>query len=198
MDATHATDPNLVVHVRVVLGMVVSLGMARLLTGVAGFVQHPGREKPDAIHLLWVLSTLLLLLHFWWWEFELAGVKGWNFGVYVVVLYYAVVNFLMCALLFPTDLAEYKGYRDYFLSRRRWFFGLLAMGFLVDAVDTALKGPGYVASLGREYPVRIVVYLALCAVAAVVKDARFHLAFAAANVVYQVSYIVRRYDVLTG
>jgi len=197
MDVSHP-DPNLFVHVRVVLGMVVSLGMARLLTGLAGFVQHPGRQKPDAIHLLWVLSTLLLLLHFWWWEFELAAVKGWTFGVYVVVLYYAVVNFLVCALLFPTDLAEYQGYRDYFLSRRRWFFGLLAMGFLVDAVDTALKGPTYVASLGQEYPLRLVTYLALCVVAAVVKDARFHLAFAAANLVYQVSFIVRRYDVLAG
>ena len=197
MDVPH-TDPNLFVHVRVVLGMVVSLGMARLLTGLAGFVQHPGRQKPDAIHLLWVLSTLLLLLHFWWWEFELAAVKGWTFGVYVVVLYYAVINFLLCALLFPTDLAEYAGYRDYFLSRRRWFFGLLAMGFLVDAVDTALKGATYVASLGQEYPLRLVTYLALCVVAAVVKDARFHLAFAAANLVYQVSFIVRRYDVLAG
>ena len=197
MDA-HAADPNVIVHVRVVLGMVVSLGMARLLTGVASFVQHPGRERPDPIHLLWVASMLLLLLHFWWWEFELGAVKGWSFGVYAVVLYYAVVNFLLCALLFPTDLAEYAGYRDYFLSRRRWFFGLLAMSFTVDAIDTWLKGPAYVASLGVEFHVRLVVYLLLCAVAAVVKDVRFHIAFALANIIYQVSFIVRRYDVLAG
>ena len=195
---THAADPNVFVHVRIVLGMVVSLGRARLLTGVAGFVQHPGRLKPDAIHLLWVASTLLLLLHFWWWEFELARVQGWRFEVYLLVLYYAVVNFLLCALLFPTDLAEYAGYRDYFLSRRRWFFGLLAMGFVVDALDTRLKGAEYVAAMGLEFPIRLTVYLGLCGVAAVVKDVRFHLAFAVANLLYQVSYIVRRYDVLAG
>jgi len=197
MDA-HAADPNVFVHVRVVLGMVVSLGMARLLTGVAGFVQHPGRLRPDAIHLLWVASTLLLLLHFWWWEYELARVQGWRFEVYLLVLYYAVVNFLLCALLFPTDLAEYAGYRDYFLSRRRWFFGLLAMGFVVDALDTRLKGAEYVAAMGLEFPLRLGGYLVLCLVAAIVKDVRFHLAFAVANLLYQVSYIVRRYDVLAG
>ena len=198
MTTEHVGDPNLFAHVRVVLGMVVSLGMARLLTGLAGFVQHPGRQKPDAIHLLWVTSTLLLLLHFWWWEFELGRLPGWRFEVYFLVLYYAVVNFLLCALLFPTDLDEYKGYRDYFLSRRQWFFGLLAMGYVIDLVDTWLKGPAHVASLGIELQVRAVVYLVLCLAAALSRDARFHLAFAVANIVYQVSFILRRYDVLSG
>jgi hypothetical protein len=194
----HTADPNLFAHVRVVLGMVVSLGMARLLTGVAGFVQHPGRQKPDAIHLLWVTSTLLLLLHFWWWEFELGHMPGWRFEVYFLVLYYAVVNFLLCALLFPTDLNDYTGYRDYFLSRRRWFFGLLAMGYAIDLADTWLKGPAHVASLGAEVWVRAGVYLALCLAAALSRSTRFHLAFAVANLLYQVSFILRRYDVLNG
>ncbi|MNU05640.1 hypothetical protein D3C72_2505180 [compost metagenome] len=52
--------------------------------------------------------------------------------------------------------------------------------------------------MGLEFPIRLTVYLGLCGVAAVVKDVRFHLAFAVANLLYQVSYIVRRYDVLAG
>ncbi|MEY4562993.1 MAG: hypothetical protein RLZZ618_2270 [Pseudomonadota bacterium] len=189
-------DPALFAHVRVVLGMVVSLGIARLLSGVAVFVQHPGRQKPDAIHLLWVFSTLLLLLHFWWWEFDLAHLPTWRFEFFFLVLYYAVINFLLCALLFPNDLNEYAGYRDYLLSRRRWFFGLLAMGYAVDVIDTMLKGSEHLAQLGPEYPLRIGVYLLLCLVAAITRNERFHLGFAAANLAYQISFIIRRYDLI--
>jgi hypothetical protein len=33
--------------------------------------------------------------------------------------------FLLCSLIFPTEISEYDGYADYFLSRRAWFFSLL-------------------------------------------------------------------------
>jgi hypothetical protein len=38
-------DPQIFSHIRVVMGMVISLSMARLLTGLALFVQHPGKTK---------------------------------------------------------------------------------------------------------------------------------------------------------
>jgi hypothetical protein len=53
----HARDPALVFHVKVALGMVVSLGVARVLTGMARFVQHPSRHKPDALQLSWILRS---------------------------------------------------------------------------------------------------------------------------------------------
>ena len=61
----HTTpDPAIFGHVRVVIGMVVSLGVARLLTGVAGLVQHPGKVKAYPVHLAWAGFLLLFLLHF--------------------------------------------------------------------------------------------------------------------------------------
>ena len=191
-----STDPNLFAHVRVALGMVVGLGVARLLSGLARFVAHPGRQRVDAVHLLWVLSTLLLLLHFWWWEFALTHLRAWHFSIYLFVAAYAALAYLLCALLFPDDLDEYAGYRDYFMSRRRWFFGLLALTFVFDAVDTWIKGPAHWQAQGLEYPLRIAVYLLLCGVAARSGSLRFHLAFAVANLIYQVSWILRLYDVL--
>ncbi|WP_234841668.1 hypothetical protein [Sinorhizobium meliloti] len=38
-------DPAIFSHIRVVMGMVISLSLARLLSGVALFVQHPGKTK---------------------------------------------------------------------------------------------------------------------------------------------------------
>jgi hypothetical protein len=54
MDPTAAAE--LFPHVRIVLGMVIGLGITRLLLGAAALIQHPRRAKLSAIHLLWAGS----------------------------------------------------------------------------------------------------------------------------------------------
>jgi hypothetical protein len=56
--------------------------------------------------------------------------------------------YFLSALLFPQDLDEYKGYQDYFLSRRRWFFGFAALTESLDVIDTLIKGEAHLRSLG--------------------------------------------------
>lgn len=190
-----APDPSVFIHIKVAIGMVVGLAIASVLTGAARFVQHPDRHKPDWIHLAWALSMLLSMLHFWWWEYRLATV-AWRFELYLFVMGFAILYYFMCALLFPTDINEYRGYGDYFISRRRWFFVLLAVSMVFDAVDSLLKGHEHFAGFGAEYPVRIAAYLLLAALAAWTPSLRFHAAFAACNLAYQVSWILRSFDVL--
>ena len=69
-----------------------------------------------------------------------------------------VVLFLLCTLLFPDDLAEYAGWRDYFQSRRSWFFGIMAVLYVIDFVDTLIKGRRYYHHFGIEYPIRNLAY----------------------------------------
>lgn len=126
--AAQAVDPSLFTYLRMVLSMVVSLGMARLLSGAARIVQHPGRTPLYWVHLLWGVSMLLTLA--------------------------------------------------------------------ADVLDTAIKGGAYLQAQGTEYLVRVAVYVVLCGAAAFVRSARFHAMFAVGNLVYQMSWILRIYDVL--
>ena len=188
-------DPAVFLHVRVAIGMVVGLAIASVLSGVARFVQHPKRHKPDWIHLAWALAMLLSLVHFWWWEYWLTVVT-WRFEFYLFVISFAILYYFMCALLFPSDINEYRDWREYFMSRRRWFFILWAVAIVFDATDTLLKGRAHFESFGIEYPIQIGVYLVLAGVAAWTPNRRFHAAFAAGNLLYQLSWILRRFDVL--
>ena len=196
METVSAVDPNIFAHLRIVISMVVSLGIARLMTGLARFVAHPGRTATWWVHLTWVASMLLMLIHFWWWEFSLTHLAEWTFGTYAFVVGYAALYFFLCAILFPDDLTDYAGYRDYFLSRRAWFFGLLALAFLGDGADTLIKGRDYWQGMTAEYPIRLASYVVLCLVACVVRNAGFHAAFGVLNLIYQVSWIVREYGQL--
>ncbi|MCF3639887.1 hypothetical protein LXM94_07885 [Rhizobium sp. TRM95111] len=193
-------DPALFGHVRIVIGMVVSLSLARLLTGLALFVQHPGRNRVYWIHLGWVLSLFLFILHFWWWEFRLQT-QVIGFGIYLFLICFGCLFFFLSVLLLPTSIEDYSGYEHYFMSRRRWFFGLLALAYAVDLVDTAIKGADYFRAtyfepFGYEYPLRNVSYILLCCIAAATANRRFHAAFVVGGLVYQVIWIFRAFDLL--
>jgi len=193
---TYATTTDIFLHIRVVLGIILGLSVARLLNGLSRFVQHPGRDRVYLVHLGWVLSMLLMLVHFWWWEFWFFSVPVWTFLMYFFLISYAILLFLLCALLFPDDIAEYAGYEAFFISRRRWFFGILGVTFVFDLIDTLMKGEAHFALYGIEYFIRVPAYVILCVVAMITTNRRFHAIFVAASLVYQVSWILRLFETL--
>lgn len=180
-------------HIRMVMGFILSLSIAHLLKGTVKFVQHPGREKPYWIHLSWVFYIFILLVHFWWWEIPLHVIKRWTFPEYIFFVFFIVNFFVLCALLYPDDLKDYNGYQDYFFSRRKWFFGVLAFSFVTDVIDTLLKGPEYLQHLGVEYPIRNILHLVLCLLAIRITNRTFHGVLVIAFIVYEMSYILRLY-----
>jgi arsenate reductase len=140
-------------YVMVLASIIIGLGMTHLLYGIAQFAQHPDREKPYWVHLVWVAGAFFQAIFWWWWEFRLSANTNWTFGLYLFVLLYAFIIYLRCALLFPPDLEGYEGYRGYFYSRRGWLFGTALAQVFVDLGDTLFKGWAHFASLGFGYPI---------------------------------------------
>lgn len=183
-------------YVSVLTSIIVGLGIAHLLKGVATIVQHPGRARVYWVHLLWVAFMFFQAIFFWWWEFALESLVQWTFQIYLFVLFYAFIIYMLCALLFPQDLEGYSGYEDYFMSRRAWFLGLLTIFFLIDLWDTWLKGAEYFASLGVEYPITQALMIAGCLVGIATANRRFHASFALIILVYQVFSAFWNYDTM--
>jgi hypothetical protein len=189
MDPGNAAQ--LFTHLRILMGTVIGLGMGRLLIGFAGIIQHPGRARLSATHLIWAASILITLVHFWWWEFALFTVTSWTFGAFIFLIAYCTALFMLCVLLFPDDIKEYDGYEDFFMSRRAWFFGFFAATVIFDIFDSSLKGWDYLQSFDVEYAIAVPVSLALCVIAMITRNRRFHLIFAIMQVLYQLSWIIR-------
>jgi hypothetical protein len=198
MEASHVLEPAnsalIFLHLRVVIGIVVGLSITRLLSGLASFIQHPRSSRVFPTHLGWALTLLLMVVHFWWWEFRLSDISHWSFHLYFFVVFYAVLFFLLCALLFPDSTDDYSGYESYFFSRRRWFFGILALNFSTDMVDTLVKGRAHFEALGLEYPIRNGTLVLLCLVAMSVRNRLFHAAFMIGTFFYQLSWVIRDLD----
>ena len=187
---------NMFEYVMVLASIIIGLGLANLLQGVATIAQHPTRKKPYWVHLVWVAYAFILTVFWWWWEFAFHNARGWTFELYLFVLGYAFVMYLICALVFPSDIDEYRDFKDYFYARRAWFFGLQLVYLSIDFLDSWLKGPTHFFSLGVEYIVASLLQMVLCGVAIFTRNERFHAVFAVAMLLYQVSWASRLYGTL--
>ncbi|MCK9540139.1 hypothetical protein [Dokdonella sp.] len=188
---TAETTAGLFPHIRIVMGMVVGLGISKLLTGFAGLVQHPGRYRLSVVHLLWAGSILIELVLFWWWEFALSKLPEWNFGTFLFLIIYTITLFLMAALLFPERIDEYGGYEAYLMRRRYWFFGLLGATFVLDTIDTMIKGVDYWSHLSVDFVIQIPFGIALCIIACATTRTRIHLILALVHIGYQAYWMWR-------
>lgn len=180
-------------HIRMLFSMIVSLSLAHLLRGIARIIEHPTRVKIYWVHLVWVFFLFLTIVDFWWWELHLKTVAQWNFGFYFYIVLYIITFYVLSSLLFPDDMKEYNGYKDYYYSRKSWIFSLLGITFLLDIGDTLLKGRTYYTSLGAEYPIRIALLFILCMIAAKTKKEWYHNAITIVFLLYNISWILRKY-----
>ena len=110
------------------------------------------------------------------------------------MVFFAFTLFLASALLFPDSLEGYEGYKDYFYSRRGWLFGLVGLSYLLDLIDSLVKGQEYFMSLGMEYLITTLVQLALCVLAMVTSNERYHAVFAISMLAYQLSWAFRMFE----
>ena len=90
----------------------------------------------------------------------------------------------------------YSGYEDYFMSRRAWFFGIIITIFVIDFLDTAMKGMEHFRSLGAEYPSRNLFLIALCGLGIYVRRPRTQLVLVALALVTQIAFILIQFDTI--
>ena len=132
------------------------------------------------MHLCWVGYMFFTLIFWWWWEFRLGAIDNWSFQVYFFVVFYAFILFMASAMLFPTSMEGYENYKAYFYSRKGWLFGLLSLSYLMDFMDTLVKGKEYFISLGMEYLVVTLLQVAFLTGAMFTSNQRYQAVLAVA------------------
>ncbi len=70
---------------------------------------------------------------------------------------------------------------------------MFAAVFVVDFVDTALKGAAHLARLGLEYPIVVALLVGGGITGAITKNERFHGIFAVAVLTYMIAWALRGY-----
>lgn len=161
-------------YVMVLASVIAGLAITQLLQCVAGTVQHPDNYRPYWVHLVWVAYAFEYVALWWWYEFNFAKTAQWSFELYLFILVYAVVIYLMCAVLAPLSLQKFDNFEAYYYSRRRWFLALAALVILFDVADTLSKGAAHFAALGWHYSVAAVAFPILYVIGMATRRRSYH------------------------
>src|SRR3954466_1004803 len=167
-------------YVCILTSIVAGLAVARLVGGVGQLMQTWKRTPGYWVHALWMVNTLMTVIISWWVQYRWRSVEHWTLFL-VLWLLVAPINFyLASALLFPTEREgePITNWREHYFNHRRGFFVLIAGNFVLDLVDSSLKGRDYFWSLGPLYFSTMALYIVLASIAAFTRSGWYHCAFA--------------------
>ncbi|MCV7423525.1 hypothetical protein H7K45_23495 [Mycobacterium yunnanensis] len=111
------------------LGIVLALGLTRLLTTGVSLFRVRDQVKMDWMAVVWAGSIFLLLLQLSWATLYLAQVDtNWTFPKFLVVLSEATLLYVAAALILPShELRAGETLRDYFDKDGHWAVAVVAV-----------------------------------------------------------------------
>ncbi len=109
----------------VLVSIIVGLGVAEILTGVAQQIRHRKTSKPYWLHSCGVTVIFLALLQSWWELWGLRDAEEWVFLGLLLMLLAPSGLYLIAHLIFPTSIehADFQTY--YFELRPVWWLAVL-------------------------------------------------------------------------
>ena len=109
--------------VMVLVSIIIALGVAELLAGIARILR--GELKLYWIHAIWVFTLLVMQLQYCWSLFDLEAKSEWVFLDLVRLLTPPITLFLASSLLFPSR-TERIDLEEYYFAKRKPIFGLVS------------------------------------------------------------------------
>ncbi len=112
----------------VLVSIIVGLGVAEVLTGVARTIRSRGSIESYWVHGILVLSLFVALLQQWWETWGLRDVSEWSFLALLMLMAAPVCLFLMAHLAFPEPVKGTR-FEDYYYGEMRplWILGAVAV-----------------------------------------------------------------------
>jgi hypothetical protein len=125
-------------YVVVLISIVLGLGIAQVLTGIADLVHQSKRVTLYWPHLLWIVIILLLHVQDWWVTFDLRNHEPWRLPTFLLVMTYPVTLFILARLLFPFGISEGAiNLKEFYLDNYRKIF-VFASGLPILSMIDAL------------------------------------------------------------
>lgn len=112
--------------IMVMLSIIVGLGIAELLTGVANVLQHRLTVRVYWVHSILATVVFLALVQQFWEAWGLRDIPEWTFGALLQMLGGPVCLYLCARLLFPDPVGN-SDLEDHYYGAMRPVWPLLAL-----------------------------------------------------------------------
>ena len=129
----------------------------------------------------------------------MSTVREWTLGLFAFVMVYAVLLYVLMALLFPEDIEKKQNYEQLYFQNQKWFFATLTLFLMLDLFDfwIRLQTGLDIVTVG-PYAIFIGPLILLSGIAIFTKSRLFHAFFAVQAVVWVTTFMVITLPVLSG
>lgn len=126
--------------ISVLISIVVGLGIAQLLRGVAQAVHERAQAPIDSVHMVWTAAVFLNLVLNWWVLFSWRSHEVWSFTLFLSLIIWSVALYLPVVFLYPPHKPPSEAWAVVYGNNRQWFLGAFAAFAAADVWVTALRG----------------------------------------------------------
>ena len=140
-------------YVVVLFSLILGLGIAQLLTGIADIVSNLKNTKTGLAHSVMIFNVFLLHIQEWWYSYQYANdVEVWTLPLVLFLLIYPILLFMLARMLFPTGLRGHEtNLEEYYYDQWKWFFGIILSIIVVSFLQNIIVSGWAITSQIPQY-----------------------------------------------
>ncbi len=127
-------------YVSVLISIILGLGIAQIVTGLADIIHQWNRIKLYWPHTLWMIIVFFLHIQEWWNIYDLRLHEVWRLPTFLFISLYPINLFILARLLFPLHDHEevVLDYKSFYFSSYRKFFVIVMVSAGLSAIENYL------------------------------------------------------------
>ncbi len=107
--------------------IILSLGIANLLSGFAEIVNRRTDVRVHWLHANWMILLLLFYFSLFWQSLDILSIEEWGFGGFLFINSGAILIFFAASVLMPAQVEPGESSETAYFAMSRQFFLLLAL-----------------------------------------------------------------------
>ena len=112
-------------YLTVMVSLIMGLGIAHMLSGLARLIQARHRVRLYWVPLAWVGLIFVETVQVWWSNWKWRHYEEWNLFTFIFVLLMPIVLYMVAAVVLPRfEPDESIDLRKYYYEKHRWLFGM--------------------------------------------------------------------------
>ncbi|MEO9967528.1 MAG: hypothetical protein ABJF11_17155 [Reichenbachiella sp.] len=175
-------------YVIVLISLILGLGLAQLLNGVADMLAQYRKTNFSTAHTIFIVVIFLVFIQDWWYSYQYSKeIEQWTLPIVLALLSFPIVLFLLARFLFPTGSRSTEtDMVAYFAENWRWLYALFMSTIVISIIQNI-----YISGFSVIEQIPLFAYLTwyIVFIALDIKKMKYHNGFMVAQLILWLFFI---------